>query len=84
VPPLIIQPFTENCDLAWIDAQEDKGQLDIAVSEENDYLYIKITDNGIGRKKAAEFASKSATKTQIDGIENYKRQDSYVAKKQWR
>jgi hypothetical protein len=31
-------------------------------SEENDYLYIKITDNGIGRKKAEEIASKSATK----------------------
>jgi hypothetical protein len=31
-------------------------------SEENDYLYIKITDNGIGPQKGEEIASKSATK----------------------
>ena len=34
--------------------KEDKGQLDIDVSEENNYLYFRITDNGVGRKKAAE------------------------------
>ena len=48
--------------------KEDKGQLDIDVSEEDDYLYIKITDNGIGRKKAAELASKSATKHKSMGL----------------
>ena len=48
--------------------KEDKGQLDIDVSEENDHLYIKITDNGIGRKKAAEISSKSATKHKSMGL----------------
>jgi two-component sensor histidine kinase len=48
--------------------KEDKGQLDIDVSEEDDYLYVKISDNGIGRKKAAELASKSATKHKSMGL----------------
>ena len=48
--------------------KEEKGQLDIEVSEENDHLYFKITDNGIGRKRAAELASKSATKHKSMGL----------------
>ena len=48
--------------------KEENGQLDIDVSEENDYLYLKITDNGIGRRKAAELASKSATKHKSMGL----------------
>jgi len=68
VPPLVIQPFTENAIWHGLMHKEDKGQLDIDVSEENDYVYIKITDNGIGRKKAAELASKSATQHKSMGL----------------
>jgi len=68
VPPLVIQPFTENAIWHGLMHKEDKGQLDIDVSEEDDYLYIKITDNGIGRKKAGEIASKSATKHKSMGL----------------
>ena len=48
--------------------KEEKGQLDIEVGEERGLFYIKITDNGIGRKKAAELASKSATKHKSMGL----------------
>jgi LytS/YehU family sensor histidine kinase len=68
VPPLVIQPFTENAIWHGLMHKEDKGQLDIDVSEEDDYLYIKITDNGIGRKKSAELSSKSATKHKSMGL----------------
>jgi len=68
VPPLVIQPFTENAIWHGLMHKEDKGQLDIDVSEEDDYLYIKVTDNGIGRKKAGEIASKSATKHKSMGL----------------
>jgi len=68
VPPLVIQPFTENAIWHGLMHKEDKGQLDIDVSKEDDYLYIKITDNGIGRKKASELASKSATKHKSMGL----------------
>ena len=62
VPPLIIQPYAENAIWHGLMHKEEKGQLDIKVSGENDHLYFKITDNGIGRKQAAELASKSATR----------------------
>ena len=68
MPPLIIQPFTENAIWHGLMHKEENGQLDIDVSEEKDYLYLKITDNGIGRKKAAELASKSATKHKSMGL----------------
>jgi LytS/YehU family sensor histidine kinase len=69
VPPLVIQPFTENAIWHGLMHKEDKGQLDIDVSEENDYLYIKITDNGIGRKKAAELAVNQPPNTNRWGLE---------------
>jgi hypothetical protein len=68
VPPLIIQPYTENAIWHGLMHKEEKGQLDIELSEEDDYLFLKITDNGIGRKKATELASKSATKHKSMGL----------------
>ena len=48
--------------------KKEKGQLDIDILEENECLCIRISDNGIGRKKAAELASKSATRHKSSGI----------------
>ena len=31
---------------------ENDGLLDLSFSLEDEYLFVKITDNGIGRKKA--------------------------------
>jgi tetratricopeptide (TPR) repeat protein len=68
IPPLIIQPYVENAIWHGLMHKEEKGQLDIEVSEEGDHLYFKIIDNGIGRKKASELASKSATKHKSMGL----------------
>lgn len=68
VPPLIIQPYAENAIWHGLMHKDDKGQLDIEVSQEEDHLSFKITDNGIGRKQAAAFASKSATKHKSMGL----------------
>ncbi len=61
VPPLIIQPYAENAIWHGLMHKEEKGQLDIEISEEDNKLLCKITDNGIGRALAGSFASKSAT-----------------------
>lgn len=53
VPPLIIQPYAENAIWHGLTHKEDKGHLEINVSEENGYLFFKIIDDGIGRNKAA-------------------------------
>jgi ligand-binding sensor domain-containing protein len=68
VPPLILQPYVENAIWHGLMHKEEKGQLDVEVSEEDDHLYFKITDNGVGREKAAALASKSATKHKSMGL----------------
>ena len=68
VPPLILQPYVENAIWHGLMHKEEKGQLNIDISQEDDYLYFKIIDNGIGRKRASELASKSATKHKSMGL----------------
>jgi len=68
VPPLILQPYVENAIWHGLMHKEEKGQLDINVSEEDDHVYFKITDNGIGRKRASELSNKSATKHKSMGL----------------
>jgi len=68
VPPLIIQPYVENAIWHGLMHKEEKGELMIAISQDDAWLYITITDDGIGRKKASELASKSATKHKSMGL----------------
>jgi len=68
VPPLIIQPYVENAIWHGLMHKEEKGELVIAISQDDAWLYITITDDGIGRKKASELASKSATKHKSMGL----------------
>ncbi len=59
VPPLIIQPYVENAIWHGLMHKEEKGQLQIKLSRDGDFLCCKIIDNGIGRQHAAELKSKS-------------------------
>src|SRR5437762_4352559 len=68
VPPLILQPYAENAIWHGLMHKEDKGQLDIEVSQEGGYLYFKVSDDGVGRKQSAALASKSATKHKSMGL----------------
>jgi sensor histidine kinase YesM len=68
VPPLILQPYVENAIWHGLMHKEEKGRLDVEVSEKDDHLYFNISDNGIGREKAAAMASKSATKHKSMGL----------------
>src|SRR4030095_8492453 len=69
IPPLIIQPYVENAIWHGLMHKEEKGQLDVEILQENQYLCLKVTDNGIGRKQAALVASKSATKHKSMGLQ---------------
>ncbi|HXB35477.1 MAG TPA: hypothetical protein VNV35_18735 [Puia sp.] len=42
--------------------------MDIEVSKEEEFIYFKISDNGIGRKQAAALSSKSATTYKSMGL----------------
>ena len=62
IPPLLIQPYVENAIWHGLMHKEKGGNIDIVVAggDTADLLKIVITDNGIGRAKAAELKSKSA------------------------
>jgi len=60
VPPLIIQPYAENAIWHGLMHKKEKGHLEIELYQREEILFCKITDDGIGRKKAAELKSKSS------------------------
>ena len=62
VPPLIIQPYVENAIWHGLLHKETPGCLCISVSmPEENMLECIIEDNGVGRQKAKDLKSKSAT-----------------------
>ncbi len=62
VPPLIIQPYAENAIWHGLMHKKAKGHLMIEMHEgEGDRLICKITDNGVGRQRAAALKSLSAS-----------------------
>ena len=69
VPPLIIQPYVENAIWHGLMHKGDKGHLLIELHQENNTLYCLITDDGVGRKRAAELKSKSASKNKSLGMQ---------------
>jgi sensor histidine kinase YesM len=68
IPPLLLQPFCENAIWHGLMHKEGQGQLSIALSIEDNILHCIITDNGVGREKAAELKSKSAEKEKSLGL----------------
>jgi tetratricopeptide (TPR) repeat protein len=61
VPPLIVQPYVENAIWHGLMHLEGNGQLDIEFSQEDELLFIKVTDDGVGRQQSVLFSSHSAT-----------------------
>ena len=49
--------------------KEEKGHLNIELYQEEDILCCKITDDGVGRKKAGELKSKSASTHKSMGMQ---------------
>jgi tetratricopeptide (TPR) repeat protein len=69
IPPLLLQPFVENAIWHGLMHKEEGGTVQIDVTQPNEnLLHIEITDDGIGREKASEFKSKSATKNKSFGM----------------
>jgi sensor histidine kinase YesM len=62
IPPMLLQPFVENAIWHGLMQKEDEGVIVVEIKLENEeFLNIAIIDDGIGREKAAELKSKSAT-----------------------
>ena len=48
--------------------KNEAGHLDIKVVQEERHLILRVTDDGVGRQKAAEIKSKSATRHKSLGL----------------
>lgn len=62
VPSFILQPFCENAIWHGLLHKEGKGLLAIHLRQEKDKLVCTITDNGIGRARAAAIKTMAAEK----------------------
>jgi len=54
IPPLILQPFVENALWHGLGNKEGEKKILLNIHSEPGWIICEITDNGIGRKKAAE------------------------------
>lgn len=62
LPPLIIQPYVENAIWHGLLHKEEAGHLTISISGNKETMLLcVIEDNGVGREKAKELKSKSAS-----------------------
>jgi LytS/YehU family sensor histidine kinase len=69
IPPLIIQPYVENAIWHGLMHKEGMGHIRISVEQQQELLTCIIEDDGIGRVRAAQFKSKSATKSKSLGMQ---------------
>ena len=59
---MLLQPFIENAIWHGLMHKRTEGTITVDIRNENDsFLHVAITDDGIGRELAAELKSKSAT-----------------------
>ena len=62
IPPMLLQPFVENAIWHGLMQKEGEGTITIEIKKQDEeFLNISIIDDGIGREKAAELKSKTAT-----------------------
>ena len=69
LPALIIQPYVENAIWHGLMHKEEKGNLQIEIFENENMLCCKIIDDGVGRKKAMEQKSRSASAHKSMGMQ---------------
>jgi ligand-binding sensor domain-containing protein/two-component sensor histidine kinase len=70
IPSMIIQPFLENSIWHGILHKDGRGFIKVEVLPAGkELLRVVVIDNGIGRKRAADMKSRTATKNKSYGIE---------------
>ncbi|MDW3646110.1 MAG: two-component regulator propeller domain-containing protein [Bacteroidia bacterium] len=62
IPPMMIQPFIENSIIHGVAHLQEKGRIEVEFRKIHKRIECYITDNGVGRKKAAAIKSQRAHK----------------------
>jgi sensor histidine kinase YesM len=70
IPPLLLQPYVENAIWHGLMHKSEGGTVTVNVRQpQENLLHVDITDDGIGRQRAAELKSKSAGKHKSFGMQ---------------
>ena len=70
IPSLILQPFLENALWHGLSSKEGEKSVQVHVKKgEKGFIQIAITDNGVGRDKAAELKESKVLKRKSVGID---------------
>lgn len=57
IPPMLVQPFVENAIEHGLHYKQSKGKLKVEILGQDSFVEFIITDDGIGRARAAELQS---------------------------
>ena len=70
IPSMVLQPFVENAIWHGLMHKEEneKGNITVAIKENNDRLLCTIEDNGIGRERARQLGEQSVLKRKSMGM----------------
>ncbi len=68
VPPLLLQPYVENALWHGLMQKEGHGRINITVHKNGEHVIFSIQDDGVGRKKAAEYRSQFNVKSKSMGM----------------
>ncbi|WP_276482226.1 sensor histidine kinase [Paraflavitalea pollutisoli] len=69
IPPMILQPYVENSIRHGVRNRPDKlGMILVSFRADHEYLICCVEDNGVGRKKAAQYKSEMAIEYQSKGM----------------
>lgn len=82
VPPLILQPFVENCIWHGLKDKDGTGKILIDINRDNSILHCAIEDDGVGRKMKTEPSATSygyrITKERIELLNKLKKTNASV------
>lgn len=69
IPPMLLQPYIENAIWHGLRYKEEKGLLKVHLVQQNKYtISIRITDNGIGRKRSQDLKTEHQKRNTSKGM----------------
>ena len=69
IPNMILQPYLENAIWHGLSPKIGRKHIQIRIDQATDHIVVQITDNGVGREKAAELQSRYRKAHKSKGME---------------
>ena len=70
VPPMLIQPFIENAIWHGLRYKNEKGNLNVSITESENQISVTVSDDGIGREKSQALKTDNQKKYKSTGLAN--------------